>query len=157
MDRTKINWNILFRAIRSHFVIANRELVDDLFLNERKPQFLRCKTTTSWAISTRGSGRPTCNKDPLSNLIPYHFIPLCTSRKFMKRKQTINAEKVLFFLAALIPALVFGGKKQKSSWTSDTKKVSKNQIIIFTSNDVISAECEVHTGRRTPLKCKNYV
>ena len=129
MDRTKINWNILFRAIRSHFVIANRELVDDLFLNERKPQFLHCKTTTSWAISTRGSGRPTCNKDPLSNLIPYHFIPLCTSRKFMKRKQTINAEKVLFFLAALIPALVFGGRNKKVAGHRIPKKCQKIKLL----------------------------
>ena len=126
MDRTKINWNILFRAIRSHFVIANRELVDDLFLNERKPQFLRCKTTTSWAISTRGSGRPTCNKDPLSNLIPYHFIPLCTSRKFIERKQTVNAEKVVFLLAALIPALIFGGKNKKAAGRRITKKCQKS-------------------------------
>ena len=108
MDRTKINWNIFFRAIRSHFVIANRELVDDLFLNERKPQFLHCKTTTL-AISTRGSRRPTCNK----------------KRKFMKKKQTINAEKVLLFLAALIPALVFGGKNKKVAGHRIPKKCQK--------------------------------
>ena len=33
----------------------------------------------------------------------------------MERKQTINAEKVLFFLAALIPALIFGGKNKKAA------------------------------------------
>ena len=129
MDRTKINWNILFRAIRSHFVIAHRELVDDLFLDERKPQFLHCKTTTSWAISTRKSRRPTCYKDPLSNLIPYYFISSCTSRKLMKRKQTINAEKVLFFLAALIPALVFGGKNKKVAGHRIPKKCQKIQLL----------------------------
>ena len=121
VDKTLINWNVLFRAIRSYSVIVHRELVDDLFLHGRKLQFLHCKTTTSWAISTRKSGRPTCNKDPLSNLVPHHFIPLCTSRKFMERKQTIHAEKVLFLLAALIPALIFGGKT-KSSRTPDNKK-----------------------------------
>ena len=125
VDKTRINWNVLFRAIRSYSVIVHRELIDDLFLHERKLQFLHCKTTTSWAISTRKSGRPTCNKDPLSNLIPHHFIPLCTSRKFMERKQTINAEKVLFLLAALIPALIFGGQKQKSSRMPNNKNVSK--------------------------------
>ena len=125
VDNTRINWNVLFKAFRSYSVIVLLELVDDLFLHERKLQFLHCKTTTSWAIFTRKSRHPTCNKDPLSSLIPHHFIPLCTSRKFMKRKQTINAEKVLFLLAALIPALVFGGKKQKSSWRPDNKKVSK--------------------------------
>ena len=129
MDRTKINWNILFRAIRSHFVIANRELVDDLFLNERKPQFLRCKTTTSWAISTRGSGRPTCNNDPLSNLIPYHFIPLCTSRKFMKRKQNHQRRKSTILFSSSYSSSRIRRKKQKSSRTSDIKKVSKNQIL----------------------------
>ena len=115
VDKTRINWNVLFRAIRSYSVIVHRELIDDLFLHERKLHFLHCKTTTSWAISTRKSGRPTCNKDPLSNLIPHHFIPLCTSRKFMERKQTIHAEKVLFLLAALIPALIFGGKNKKAA------------------------------------------
>ena len=115
VDNTRINWNVLFKAFRSYSVIVHLELVDDLFLHERKLQFLHCKTTTSWAISTRKSGRPACNKDPLSNLIPYHFVPLCTSRKFMERKQTINAEKVLFFLAALIPALIFGGKNKKAA------------------------------------------
>ena len=168
----------MFRTIGSYSVIVHRELVDDLFLHGRKLQFLHCKTTTSWAISTRKSGRPTCNKDPLSNLIPYHFIPLRTSRKFIERKETVNAEKVVFLLAALIPALIFGGKKQKSSWTPDNKKVSKkpkrlrhqknhlshpsvieksikrvqnkdvrksqrkswNQIVFFTSSDVISAK-----------------
>ena len=114
----------MFRFIGLYSVIVRRELVDDLFLHERKLQFLHCKTT-SWAISTRKSGRPTCNKDPLSNLIPYHFIPLCTSRKFVERKQTINAEKVVFLLAALIPALIFGRKKRKSSRTLANKKVSK--------------------------------
>ena len=125
VDKTRINWNVLFRAIRSYSVIVHRELVDDLFLHERKLQFLHCKTTTSWAIFTRKSRHPTCNKDPLSSLIPHHFIPLCTSRKFMERKQTINAEKVLFLLAALIPALIFGGKNKKAAGCRIKKKVSK--------------------------------
>ena len=43
----------------------------------------------------------------------------------MERKQTINAEKVLFLLAALIPALIFGGQKQKSSRMPNNKNVSK--------------------------------
>ena len=116
----------MFRTIGSYSVIVHRELVDDLFLHERKLQFLHCKTTTSWAISTRKSGRPTCNKDPLSNLIPYHFIPLCTSRKFIERKQTINAEKVVFLLAALIPALIFGGKNKKAAGRRITKKCQKS-------------------------------
>ena len=126
MDKTRIKWNVLFRAIRSYSVIVHRELVDDLFLHGRKLQFLHCKTTTSWAISTRKSGSSTCNKDPLSILIPYHFIPLCTSRKFMERKQTINAEKVLFLLAALIPALIFGGKNKKAAGCRITKKCQKS-------------------------------
>ena len=117
VDNTRINWNVLFKAFRSYSVIVHLELVDDLFLHERKLQFLHCKTTTSWAIFTRKSRHPTCNKDPLSNLIPHHFIPLCTSRKFMERKQTINAKKVLF--------LPIRRKKQKSSRTPDNKKVSK--------------------------------
>ena len=121
VDNTRINWNVLFRAFRSYSVIVHQELVDDLFLHERKLQFLHCKTTTSWAISTRKSGSSTCNKDPLSILIPYHFIPLCTSRKFMERKQTINAEKVLFLLAALTSALIFGGKNKKAAGGRVTK------------------------------------
>ena len=121
VDNTRINWNVLFKAFRSYSVIVLLELVDDLFLHERKLQFLHCKTTTSWAISTRKSGRPTCNKDPLSNLIPHHFIPLCTSRKFMERKQTINAEKVLFLLAAITSALIFGGKNKKAAGGRVTK------------------------------------
>ena len=100
VDNTRINWNVLFKAFRSYSVIVHLELVDDLFLHERKLQFLHCKTTTSWAIFTRKSRHPTCNKDPLSSLIPHHFIPLCTSRKFMERKQTINAEKVLFLFSS---------------------------------------------------------
>ena len=126
VDNTRINWNVLFRAFRSYSVIVHLELVDDLFLHERKLQFLHCKTTTSWAIFTRKSRHPTCNKDPLSNLIPHHFIPLCTSRKFMERKHTINAEKVLFLLAGLIPALVFGGKKEKAAGGRITKKCQKS-------------------------------
>ena len=117
VDKTRINWNVLFRAIRSYSVIVHRELIDDLFLHERKLQFLHCKTTTSWAISTRKSGRPACNKDPLSNLIPYHFVPLCTSRKFMERKQTINAEKVLFLFRSSYSSSDIRRKKQKSSRT----------------------------------------
>ena len=126
VDNTRINWNVLFKAFRSYSVIVHLELVDDLFLHERKLQFLHCKTTTSWAIFTRKSRHPTCNKDPLSSLIPHQFIPLCTSRKFMKRKQTINAEKVLFLLAALIPALVFGGKNKKAAEGRITKKCQKS-------------------------------
>ena len=126
VDNTRINWNVLFKAFRSYSVIVHLELVDDLFLHERKLQFLHCKTTTSWAIFTRKSRHPTCNKDPLSSLIPHHFIPLCTSRKFMERKQTINAEKVLFLLAALIPALVFGGKNKKAAGGRITKKCQKS-------------------------------
>ena len=126
VDNTRINWNVLFKAFRSYSVILHLELVDDLILHERKLQFLHCKTTTSWAIFTRKSRHPTCNKDPLSSLIPHHFIPLCTSRKFMKRKQTINAEKVLFLLAALIPALVFGGKNKKAAGGRITKKCQKS-------------------------------
>ena len=126
VDNTRINCNVLFKAFRSYSVIVHLELVDDLFLHERKLQFLHCKTTTSWAIFTRKSRHPTCNKDPLSSLIPHHFIPLCTSRKFMKRKQTINAEKVLFLLAALIPALVFGGKNKKAAGGRITKKCQKS-------------------------------
>ena len=126
VDKTRINWNVLFRAIRSYSVIVHRELVDNLFLHGRKLQFLHCKTTTSCAISTRKSGRPTCNKDPLSNLVPHHFIPLCTSRKFMERKQTIHAEKILFLLAALIPALIFGGKNKKAAGCRITKKCQKS-------------------------------
>ena len=125
VDETRINWNVLFRAIRSYSVIVHRELIDDLFLHERKLQFLHCKTTTSWAISTRKSGRPACNKDPLSNLIPYHFVPLCTSRKFMERKQTINAEKVLFLFSSSYSSSHIRRKKQKSSRTPDSKIVSK--------------------------------
>ena len=126
VDNTRINWNVLFKAFRSYSVIVHLELVDDLFLHERKLQFLHCKTTTSWAIFTRKSRHPTCNKDPLSSLIPNHFIPLCTSRKFMERKHTINAEKVLFLLAALIPALVFGGKNEKAAGGRITKKCQKS-------------------------------
>ena len=126
VDNTRINWNVLFKAFRSYSVILHLELVDDLILHERKLQFLHCKTTTSWAIFTRKSRHPNCNKDPLSSLIPHHFIPLCTSRKFMKRKQTINAEKVLFLLAALIPALVFGGKNKKAAGGRITKKCQKS-------------------------------
>ena len=125
VDKTRINWNVLFRAIRSYSVIVHLELVDDLFLHERKLQFLHCKTTTSWAISTRKSGRPACNKDPLSNLIPYHFVPLCTSRKFMERKQTINAEKVLFLFSSSYSSSHIRRKKQKSRHTPDDKKLSK--------------------------------
>ena len=125
VDKTRINWNVLFRAIRSYSVIVHRELIDDLFLHERKLQFLHCKTTTSWAISTRKSGRPACNKDPLSNLIPYHFVPLCTSRKCMERKQTINAEKVLFLFSSSYSSSHIRLKKQKSSRTPDDKKLSK--------------------------------
>ena len=44
----------------------------------------------------------------------------------MKRKQTINAEKVLFLLAALIPALVFGGKNKKAAGGRITKKCQKS-------------------------------
>ena len=125
VDKTRINWNVLFRAIRSYSVTVHRELVDDLFLHERKLQFLHCKTTTSWAISTRKSGSSTCNKDPLSILIPYHFIPLCTSRKFMERKQTINAEKVLFLFSSSYSSSHIRRKKQKSRRTPDDKKLSK--------------------------------
>ena len=125
MDKTRIKWNVLFRAIRSYSVIVHRELVDDLFLHGRKLQFLHCKTTTSWAISTRKSGSSTCNKDPLSILIPYHFIPLCTSRKFMERKQTINAEKVLFLFSSSYSSSHIRRKKQKSSRMPNNKKVSK--------------------------------
>ena len=44
----------------------------------------------------------------------------------MERKQTINAEKVLFFLAALIPALIFGGKNKKAAGHRMTKKCQKS-------------------------------
>ena len=115
VDKTRINWNVLFRAIRSYSVIVHRELIDDLFLHERKLHFLHCKTTTSWAISTRKSGRPACNKDPLSNLIPYHFVPLCTSRKFMERKQTINAEKVLFLFSSSYSSSHIRRKNKKAA------------------------------------------
>ena len=125
VDKTRINWNVLFRAIRSYSVILHRELVNDLFLHERKLQFLLCETTTSWAISTRKSGRPACNKDPLSNLIPYHFIPLCTSRTFMERKQTINAERVLCLFSSSYSSSHIWREKQKSSRTPDDKKLSK--------------------------------
>ena len=134
VDKTRINWNVLFRAIRSYSVIVHRELIDDLFLHERKLQFLHCKTTTSWAISTRKSGRPTCNKDPLSNLIPHHFIPLCTSRKFMERKQTINAEKVLFLFSSSYSSSHIRRKKQKSSRTivkKAQKAASPNRKICY--------------------------
>ena len=39
----------------------------------------------------------------------------------MERKQTINAEKVLFLLAALIPVLIFGGKNKKAAGHRMTK------------------------------------
>ena len=41
----------------------------------------------------------------------------------MERKQTINAEKVLFLLAALIPVLIFGGKNKKAAGHRMTKKL----------------------------------
>ena len=121
---------------------------------------------------------------PLVTRIPYptlfHTIsfPCAQSENSSRESKPINVEKVLFLLAALIPALIFGGKKQKSSWTPDNKKVSKkpkrlrhqknhlshpsvieksikrvqnkdvrksqrkswNQIVFFTSSDVISAK-----------------
>ena len=123
VDKTRINWNVLFRAIRSYSVIVHRELIDDLFLHERKLQFLHCKTTTSWAISTRKSGRPACNKDPLSNLIPYHFVPLCTSRKFMERKQTINAEKVLFLFSSSYSSYHIQKIVKKAQKAASPKKI----------------------------------
>ena len=43
VDETRINWNVLFRAIRSYSVIVHQELIDDLFLHERKLQFLHVK------------------------------------------------------------------------------------------------------------------
>ena len=43
----------------------------------------------------------------------------------MKKKQTINVEKVLLFLAALIPALVFGGKNKKVAGHRIPKKCQK--------------------------------
>ena len=41
----------------------------------------------------------------------------------MERKQTINAEKVLFLLAALISVLIFGGKNKKAAGHRMTKKL----------------------------------
>ena len=138
-------------------------------LDYRKLYFLHCKTTTSWAISTRKSGRPACNKDPLSNLIPYHFVPLCTSRKFMERKQTINAEKVLFLFSSSYSSSHIRRKNKKAAGrlskkpkrlrhqmekyvieksikraqNKDVRKSQRkswNQIVFFTSSDVISAK-----------------
>ena len=121
VDKTRINWNVLFRAIRSYSVIVHRELIDDLFLHERKLQFLHCKTTTSWAISTRKSGRPTCNKDPPIQPYSTPFYSIVHIKKINGEKTNHHPEKVLFLLAALIPALIFGGKT-KSSRTPDNKK-----------------------------------
>ena len=47
----------------------------------------------------------------------------------MKKKRTINAEKVLFFLAALIPALVFGGKNKKVAGHRIPKKCQKIKLL----------------------------
>ena len=96
----------------------------------------------------------------------------------MERKQTINAEKVLFLFSSSYSSSHIRRKKQKSSRTPDNKKVSKkpkrlrhqknhlshpsvieksikrvqnkdvrksqrkswNQIVFFTSSDVISAK-----------------
>ena len=123
VDETQINWNVLFRAIRLYSVIVHRELIDDLFLHQRKLQFLHCKATTSWAISTRKSGRPACNKDSLSNLIPYHFVPLCTSRKFMERKQTINVEKVLFLFSSSYSSYHIQKVVKKAQKDASPKKI----------------------------------
>ena len=124
VDEPRINWNVLFRAIRSYSVIVHRELIDDLFLHERKLQFLHCKTTTTWAIFTRKSGRPTCNKDPLSNLIPHHFISLCTSRKFMERTNHQRRKSTIPFSSSYSSSHI-RRKKQKGSRAPDNKKVSK--------------------------------
>ena len=103
----------MFKAFKSYSVIVHRELVDDLFLHERKLQFLHCKTTTSWAISTRKSRHPTCNKDPLSNLIPHHFIT-----NHQRRKSSIP-------FSSSYSSSHIRRKKQKKSRTPDSKIVSK--------------------------------
>ena len=56
----------------------------------------------------------------------------------MKRKQTINAEKVLFLLAALIPALVFGGKNKKAAGGRITKKCQKSPKGCVTKKNYLS-------------------
>ena len=178
VDKTRINWNVLFRAIWSYSVIVHRELIDDLFLRERKLQFLHCKTTTSWAISTRKSGRPACKKDPLSNQFHTILFHCAHQENSWRENKPSTQKKYYFFLAALIPALIFGGKNKKAAGHRMTKKCQKspkgcvtkknhlshpsvieksikgvqnkdvrksqrkswNQIVSFTSSDVISAK-----------------
>ena len=115
VDKTRINWNVLFRAIRSYSVILHRELVNDLFLHERKLQFLLCETTTSWAISTRKSGRPACKKDPLSNQFHTILFHCAHQENSWRENKPSTQKKYYFFLAALIPALIFGGKNKKAA------------------------------------------
>ena len=115
VDKTRINWNVLFRAIRSYSVIVHRELIDDLFLHERKLQFLHCKATTSWAISTRKSGRPACNKDSLSNQFHTILFHCAHQENSWRENKPSTQKKYYFFLAALIPALIFGGKNKKAA------------------------------------------
>ena len=63
---------------------------------------------------------------PLVTRIPYptlfHTIsfPCARSENSSRESKPINVEKVLFLLAALIPAFIFGRKKQKSSRKTDT-------------------------------------
>ena len=115
VDKTRINWNVLFRAIRSYSVIVHRELIDDLFLHDRKLHFLHCKTTTSWAISTRKSGRPACKKDPLSNQFHTILFHCAHQENSWRENKPSTQKKYYFFLAALIPALIFGGKNKKAA------------------------------------------
>ena len=121
-------------------------------------------------------GVPLVTRIPLSNLIPHHFILLCTSRKLMERKQTITQKKYYSFQQLLFQ-LSYSAEKQKAAGRRITKKSkkkpkrlrhqknhlshpsvieksikrvqnrdvrksqrkSRNQIVFFTSSDVISA------------------
>ena len=103
-----------------------------------------------------GVGVPLVTRIPYPTLFHTILFP-CAHQENSWREINHQRRKSTILFSSSYSSSRIRRKKQKSSRTSDTKKVSKNQIIIFTSNDVISAECEVDIGRRTPLKCKNYV
>ena len=135
VDETKINWNVWFRAIRLYSVIVHRELIDDLFLHERKLQFPHCKATTSWAISTRKSGRPACNKDSLSNQFHTILFHCAHQENSWRENKPSTQKKYYFFLAGLIPALILKKLSKKPKRLRHQKKIiyaiqvlQKNQL-----------------------------
>ena len=70
-------------------------------------------------------GVPLVTRIPYPTLFHTILFPCAHQENSQRENKPSTQKKVVFLLAALIPALIFGGKKQKSSWTPDNKKVSK--------------------------------